>query len=113
VRDAPASVMIPSGLRINAGAEPGRKATVLSMIAPMLISVGLRPFQVVCVGTLAVVNLPKENNIDDLFNLPAFAMGASTDRLIRMPKQQNDVKPLACCRPDAHEIFTYCHFENA
>jgi hypothetical protein len=44
VRDAAGSVMIPSELRIKAGAEPGRKATVLSMIAPMLVNVGLRPF---------------------------------------------------------------------
>jgi len=98
-------VMIPSGLRMKAGAEPGRKATVLSMIAPMLVSVGLRPFEVVCVGTLAVVNLPKEHSVDVLLGAPAFTMTAPTDRLIRMPKQQDNIEPLARCRPDAHEVF--------
>jgi hypothetical protein len=34
VRDVPDSVMIPSGFRIKAEDEPGRKATFLSMIAP-------------------------------------------------------------------------------
>jgi hypothetical protein len=35
VRAVPASVMIPSGLKIKAGDVPGRKATLLSMIVPV------------------------------------------------------------------------------
>jgi hypothetical protein len=29
-----------------------------------------------------------------------------------MPKQQDDIEPLARCRPDAHEVFAECHFTS-
>ena len=67
------------------------------IFAPMLVSVGLRPFQIVSVCTFAVINLPKEHGVNVLFDAPAFAMTAPTDRLIRMPKQQDNVEPLAGC----------------
>jgi hypothetical protein len=56
-----------------------------------------------------MIYLPKKHQINEPLNPPTFAVAATADVLIGMAKQKNDVKPLACCRYDAHNVFLLWH----